>query len=1087
MVNQQPISLRIQLLGGFCISFGEKIIPQEQFRLRKARSLLKILALAPAHRLHRDQLIELLWPDSDPEAAANSLYQVLYAARHVLAAHDIFAQQVLQFKEEFFYLGLDAPLWVDVEAFEEAAAYAHRHQDPVAYQTALDLYAGDLLPEDLYEDWATTRHEALHQEHQRLLLGFAILKESHQDFPAAIAAFQQALSADPACEEAHAGLMRLFALTNQHGAALAQYETCRKALEKELGVFPALTTAALYQQILDGTLVAQTLPIAQTQPAPSRRTHLPTYLIPFVGRSSLLAAVRARLADPACRLLSLTGPGGSGKTRLAVEAVSTLTAAFPDGIYFVPLAGLQSQAAIVPAAAQALEFSLFDASRDPQQQLVDYLGNKTLLLVLDNFEHLLAASALQGEEGAEIVTQILEAAPRVKVLVTSRARLDVLSETLLSIPGMRVPEVTEEKISTALEYSAVRLFLQGARRLLPEYTPTGADLEKILVICRLVRGMPLAILLAAGWLELLTPAEIAAEIQNSLDFLVSRSRDLPERQRSLRAIFDHSWRLLSEGEQRIFAAMSIFRGGFSTEAAKQVVGASLSTLAGLTGKSLIQRNPDGRLEIHELLRQFAGEQLTALTGVEQQVRDRHSRYFSDFLALRKFRLMIKNERSALEEVACEINNIRMAWDWAVEHGMLEEIERCRISLNRFYISQGPFFEGLALFEDASRRLSVILAAGGQGKDINSLRLVIAHIDQIRVNYGMNLRLKQQSVELARSSLAVTQELGDRRGEAECWRELGYFIPLDDPETGFLKSIRIYEELGDAFGKAGAMVNFCTSIITDGNDIPRAKHHLQEALAILREINSSKILARALSLMGNIYALEEMYSEAERYYLDAIAIFEKTANFEIAIIQMLRSRDRFKQGDVEKGKQLMQEGILLCLDTGNFPIAAEMYSALQYFCWKHGDFTEITQLVAEMQPILQRTHPPQRYVFEGCCDTFQGASAWSQGNPRAARRSFYLALQKFRLAGKEYLLDYPFIPMALFLAEIGQKELALELAELFSVASRRRVGERNEIRQVIADLEKDLAPEVVTATRESGRTRGFTSILDQLIAAWKEGE
>ena len=875
MTLQQPFPLHIHLLGGFGLSYGERTVQPEQFRLRKARNLIKILALAPSHRRHRDQLVEYLWPDTDPKTAANNLYQALFAARKVLATV-LDAHEVLQFNEEFLCLCPDLPLRVDIEVFEGATAKARSSQNPAAFHAALDLYTGDLLPEDLYEEWAANRREVLRQDHLYLLLALAGMQEQTKDYPACISTFQQALDANPVCEEAHAGLMRLFALSGQRSAALSQYETCRQALEIELGVEPSPHTTILYQQISAGTLAAQPLTTAHAQPAPSRQTKLPTYLIPFVGRNSLLTAVRERLSDPSCRLLTLTGPGGCGKTRLAVESVSTLAVDFPDGIYFVPLAGVQSPAAIVPAIAQALGFTFFD-ERNPRLQLLDYLRVKTILLVLDNFEHLLVPSSLQGEEGAGIVTQILEAAPGVKVVVTTRIKLDLLYETLLPIHGMRTPKDGVENFTNVLEYSAVRLFLEGARRVFPDFEPSTTDLDHIFDICNLVEGMPLAILLAAGWVEILTPGEIAAEVHKGLDFLESCWQDLPERQRSLRAVFNHSWQLLDDQAQSLFAGLSIFRGGFSTEAAKLICGADLPNLAGMVGKSLVQRSPEGRFEIHELLRQFAEEKLAAQPGMEQEIRDRHSRYFSDFLAEREHRLIVKNERAAIQETSLEIDNLRLAWDWSVEHKLVDVIDRCHFAFARFLIFQGMVIEGREIFERAALRLREIISTVDDEIEMRTLRLVIARLDQQQAWCCLYLGQTKHERELYLSSLTTFQELGDRRGEAWILKEIGDFrdFPIDDPEKGFLKSIRIYEELDDPFGKANSQMKLANRMAINRVDFAHTKKLFLECLAIFRSLDSLNNIGRALSSLGNMHTWEGHYQEAERYYHEAMEVYRQT--------------------------------------------------------------------------------------------------------------------------------------------------------------------------------------------------------------------
>ena len=383
-------------------------------------------------------------------------------------------------------------------------------------------------------------------------------------------------------------------------------------------------------------------------------SNLPVLLTPFVGREAMLVELKERLQDPDCRLLTLVGPGGSGKTRLALEAAAVQLANYTHGVFFGSLAPLQSVEAIVPTVAEALGFSLHEEV-EPRRQLLDYLRQKSVLLILDNFEHLLA--------DAELVTDILRAASEVRILATSRERLNVQGEHVFPVAGMAFPD--RETAADAPDHSAVKLFVQSAQRARPDFELQGDDLRYMVRICRLVEGIPLAILLAAGWVEMLAPAEIATEIGQSLDFLETDLRDVPERQRSMRAVFDHSYRLLAEREREVLQALSVFRGGFTREAAQRVADAPLRELIALVHKSLLHRMPRGRYELHELLRQYVADKLET-SGEANAARDAHSVYYADFLYQREEDLKGRRQLGALDEIEADFENVRAAWIWAIK-------------------------------------------------------------------------------------------------------------------------------------------------------------------------------------------------------------------------------------------------------------------------------------------------------------------------------------------------------------------------------------------------------------------------------------
>src|SRR5918994_7250583 len=361
-----PQTLRLWLLGGFRVSVGSRSIGEEEWHLRKAGSLLKLLALAPSHRLHREQAMELLWPDLHPKAALNNLHYALRVARHTLEPSALnsssAASRYLRLRSEQLALCPDSPLWVDVEAFEEAAATArHAPLDPAPFRAAIDLYAGELLPEDRYEPWVEERRAELQELYLSLLLELATLYEERKEFELSIEALSRVVAQESTHEGAHMGIMRLYALSGRRRKALSRYERLRGALLKKWGREPEVATTRLQQQIWAGTFPPADSPPAgfppeeetPTSPAGAARRHnLPPERTSFIGRERERLEVKRLLAMT--RLLTLTGAGGCGKTRLALKVARDLVGAYADGVWLVDLAPL-SEAGLVPqAVAQAL-------------------------------------------------------------------------------------------------------------------------------------------------------------------------------------------------------------------------------------------------------------------------------------------------------------------------------------------------------------------------------------------------------------------------------------------------------------------------------------------------------------------------------------------------------------------------------------------------------------------------------------------------------------------------------------------------------------------------------------------------------------
>ncbi|NUO02992.1 MAG: hypothetical protein HUU01_20475, partial [Saprospiraceae bacterium] len=458
-----------------------------------------------------------------------------------------------------------------------------------------------------FETWMLAEQARLRELVIQALHTLAIYHAGQGQLAQGIGFVRRLLSMEPWREEAHRQLMGLLAQAGQRSAALAQYEICRQILVEELGVDPGPETKALYERIRAGDLSqrAQKLestgefsstPLLPSPLAPlSPRHNLPPQPTPFIGREQEIAEIKQLLLEePACRLLTLMGPGGIGKTRLALAAAAEVKDSFPHGVHFAPLASVGEPEIIISALAEALHLTI-QAGVKPKTELFNYLDEKQLLLVIDNLEHLLA--------GVGLLSEILMAAPQVKLLATSRERLNLQEEWSYRVQGLSFPK--DASPDTNFEsYSAMRLFLERACRAEAGFNLSEADLPHVIRLCQLVDGMPLALELAAPWVRSITCREIVQEIERSLDFLTTSLRNTPARHRSIKAVLEQTWQRLPETEKALLCKLSVFQGGCLREAAIQVTGATLTLLSSLVDKALLRRAESGRYELHELIRQF---------------------------------------------------------------------------------------------------------------------------------------------------------------------------------------------------------------------------------------------------------------------------------------------------------------------------------------------------------------------------------------------------------------------------------------------------------------------------------------------------
>jgi predicted ATPase/DNA-binding CsgD family transcriptional regulator len=408
----------------------------------------------------------------------------------------------------------------------------------------------------------------------------------------------------------------------------------------------------------------------------------------FIGRARELATIEQCFQDPSCRLLTLTGLGGIGKTRLASEAGAQFAHHFAESSYFILFAPIASPDLIIPTLAASLGY-LFQGTETPLDQLINFLRKRNLLLVLDNFEHLLSS--------ADLIAALLQGAPNLRLLITSRERLNLQQEWVLDIQGLDYPlEATGDSVEG---YSAIQFFLQCARRAKADFQLTDVNQADMIRICRLVEGVPLGIELAASWARALSCREIGDEIERNLDFLTTSLHDVPDKHRSMRAVFAHTYSLLTADQRLSFSRLSVFRGGFRREAAEAVASASLDMLAILLDKSLLRVDADGRYDMHELLRQY-GEELLKLSGLTDAARTAHSAHYAAFLHQRWVSLRTDLQIITLNEIEIEFENVRTAWQTMVEKRNTTELSMAVYSMWLFSDLRSQFHIALMLFQQA---------------------------------------------------------------------------------------------------------------------------------------------------------------------------------------------------------------------------------------------------------------------------------------------------------------------------------------------------------------------------------------------------
>lgn len=847
---------------------------------------------------------------------------------------------------------------------------------------------------------------------------------------------------------------------------------------------------------------------------------LPTPPTSFIGREQELAKIIRLLSEePHCRLLTLIGPGGIGKTRLATKAAERLDQNFTGGVYFVPLAGVNGPDALLHAIADMLHLS-FSGGLAPKTQLLNYLDSKAMLLILDNFEHLTSAAASKKTEAAtDLLVDILITTSPLKILVTSRERLNLQAEWLVSLQGLSYPAA--EPAPNGVAYEAVELFRQRARHTQPNFD-LAVEWPDVARICQLVAGMPLAIELAAAWVHRMPCAEIAGELAKNLDLLATSWRDLPARHRSLRVVFDQSWYILSNDEKTALRKLSVFQGGFNRPAAQAVAGANLAHLSALVDKSLLHRTQTGRYELHELLRQFAAEKLNQQEAECEQVRRQHARYYADVLHGLGSDLKGEKQRAGLEKIATDIDNIRTAWQWAVDQGDIETVQLAQESLGLFYNMRGRMQEGYTAFSRAVTQFST-----AEGQPSSQRQIVLGNLLATLGQFCVYLGLFEEGERHLQQSVRRLRQAGNmgKRELALALRHLGELHALqgrsiDIIRQNYEESLSIFTEIDDRWGMIETLLELGILAHERPTSYAEAERHLQACVRLCRQLGERKIRAFATICLGRVAMDTGDYDQARQQMQEGFRIFKKLGvPMGIAYSQRDLGVLLTKTGAYNKAAQYLQESLVISKEMGDRRGEAVCLNILGYIACLQARYGQAEHLHRQCLTILdeigqqgyrsdclirlgrvafdQSQYKQAKQLYEeGLAGTKQLAFRWNMAialnylgqiscilkYPDDIWPNFYKALQISLDVQSPPLTLEILTGLALCLSTLHQadKERAIELLILAQHHPAATYDTKNRAARLLTKLEAELSPTVAAAAIHRGQTRDLQATVETFL-------
>ncbi len=867
--------------------------------------------------------------------------------------------------------------WEEGQRLENAGQFG---QAICEYERALALAHGEFLAEDCYEEWTLALRERWYELVLKTLTRLAECYARLREYQRALEQCKKMLELAPTSESAYRQKMLYHYLAGEESKAVDTYQTCVETLRTQLELSPSPETRALYEQIIKREVSA---------PPPTALHNLPQELTSFIGREREISQIKQLLFS--ARLLTLTGPGGCGKTRLALRVAADLVHDFRDGVWLIELAALADPTTVAHRVSTVL--GLRDPPGRPTiETLLEHLKAKNVLLVLDNCEHL-------GHACARCAETLLKACPNLQIMATSREALGVRGETLFPVPALSMPSQIQPlpTLKALQQYEAISLLLERAQALVPGSVLNKQNAPAVVRICHQLDGLPLAIELAAARVKTLTVQQIAARLDDRFRLLSEGSRTALPHQQTLQTMMDWSFNLLSIPEQALLRRLSVFSGGFTLETAESVCAGEgiaprevYNLLTHLIDKSLVKAEEQGkemRYGLLETVRQYARERLLEADELES-VCARHLDFYVGLMAQAWDAIGGEDEALWLERLEREHDNLRAALAWALETERIESALKLAKTLWVFWNVRGYRSEGRTWLK------RVLATAQGLRTELYARVLTGAgRLACAQGDYPEARSFFQQTLE-------IFQELSDQRGIASSWVNLGLVASLQgnhaQARAFYEKALALHREIGNLYGVATALGNL-GGVAWEQGDYATARSYYEEELAIRRQLKEPEGIASSLGVLGSLAQLEGDYDRAVALFEESLSLQRELGNKEgIAYALSHVGSVAYERGDHDLACARYEESLQIRRDLGDHLGVAYSLNSLGSVAVRQGEYERARDLFEEGLSLFRRMDV--RGGIAGALSGLASVAHYQQEHDRA--EALYKESLRLRHAGGE---------------------------------------------------------------------------------------